>query len=148
MNLTHTFLPLKHLALKTTIYIFKYVANLKIRSLRWEHTQTQTDARTKYIRGATQMDARDHFWASEIRRPVGDALSLLSDLHYDMHSVRCIFISPYDMYQRFKACYVLRSHVLFCMHKRVTSCTMVCSDVSLCDDVHHCMIRYELVQKF
>jgi hypothetical protein len=29
MNLTHTFLPLKHLALKTTIYIFKYVANLK-----------------------------------------------------------------------------------------------------------------------
>lgn len=34
---------------------------------RWEHTQTQTDARTKYVRGATQTDARDHFWASEMR---------------------------------------------------------------------------------
>jgi hypothetical protein len=41
-------------------------------SPRWKHTQTQTDARTKYVRAA--MQARDHFWASEMRCPVGDAL--------------------------------------------------------------------------
>jgi hypothetical protein len=45
-------------------------------SPRWTHTQTQTDTRTKYIREATQTDARDHFWASKIHRTAGDALTL------------------------------------------------------------------------
>jgi hypothetical protein len=49
-------------------------------SLWWMHTQMQTDTRTKYIHGATQTDDREHFWASEMRRPVGDALSHLSGL--------------------------------------------------------------------
>jgi hypothetical protein len=43
-------------------------------SPRWEHTQMQTDARSKYVRWATQTDATDHFWASEMRRAAGDAL--------------------------------------------------------------------------
>jgi hypothetical protein len=53
---------------------FQICCKSKNGSLRWEHTQTQTDARIKYVRGATQTDGRHHFWASEMRRPVGDAL--------------------------------------------------------------------------
>jgi hypothetical protein len=34
----------------------------------------QTDVRSKYVRRAMQTDARNHFWAFEMRRPVEDAL--------------------------------------------------------------------------
>jgi hypothetical protein len=59
---------------------FQICCKSKNRSPRWEHLQTQTDARTKYIRGAMQTDVRDHFWAFEMRRPAGDALNISSSV--------------------------------------------------------------------
>jgi hypothetical protein len=58
------------------MYYFNYVAIQKMDRHGGEHTQTQTDERTKYIRGAMQTDAYDHFWASEMRHAAGDALTI------------------------------------------------------------------------